>query len=104
MTAHQNGMGVLVKEALANGRLTDKNDDPVFSEKLEKLRQAAAEQHTTVDAIALAAVLAQPWADVVLSGSTTSAQLLSNMAATDVLWNNGMQERLALFAEQPEDY
>ena len=35
MTAHQNGMGVLVKEALANGRLTDKNDDPAFLAKLE---------------------------------------------------------------------
>jgi aryl-alcohol dehydrogenase-like predicted oxidoreductase len=104
MVAHQNGMGVLIKEALANGRLTDKNDDPAFSEKLEKLRQAASEQHTTVDAIALAAVLARPWVDVVLSGAATSAQLLSNVAVIDVVWSDELHEQLALLAEPPEEY
>ncbi len=104
MTAHQNGMGVLVKEALANGRLTDKNDDASFSEKLAVLKQMAAEQNTSVDAIALAGVLAQPWADLVLSGAATAAQLQSNIAAVDVVWSVELQERLALFAEPPEDY
>jgi aryl-alcohol dehydrogenase-like predicted oxidoreductase len=104
MIAHQNGMGVLIKEALANGRLTDKNDDPAFSEKLEKLRQVATEQHLTVDAIALAAVLARPWVDVVLSGAATSAQLLSNVTAIDVQWSDELQERLALLAEPTEEY
>jgi aryl-alcohol dehydrogenase-like predicted oxidoreductase len=104
MAAHQKGMGVLVKEALANGRLTDKNDDPLDLEKIQSLRQAAAEQQTTMDAIALAAVLAQPWADVVLSGATTAAQLLSNVAATNVVWNNKWQAQFDLLAESPEDY
>jgi len=104
MMAHQNGIGVLVKEALANGRLTDKNDDPVDSEKIDMLRQAAADHHSTVDAVALAAVLAQPWADVVLSGAATAAQLQSNVAATRVIWNNQLQKRLGLLAEPPEDY
>ncbi|HMD90684.1 MAG TPA: aldo/keto reductase [Anaerolineaceae bacterium] len=104
MTAHQRGMGVLVKEALANGRLTDKNDDLADSEKIELLREVAAEQLTTVDAIALAAVLAQPWADIVLSGAATTAQLVSNVAATSVVWNNNLQKRLAVMAELPEDY
>ena len=33
--------------------------------------------------LALAAALAQPWADVVLSGAVTVAQLRSNVAALD---------------------
>jgi aryl-alcohol dehydrogenase-like predicted oxidoreductase len=57
-----------------------------------------------MDAIALAAVLAQPWADVVLSGATTAAQLLSNVAATNVVWNNKWQAQFDLLAESPEDY
>ena len=35
---------------------------------------------TTPDALALAAALAQPWSDVVLSGATTREQLRSNLA------------------------
>jgi aryl-alcohol dehydrogenase-like predicted oxidoreductase len=38
----------------------------------------------TADALALAAVLAQPWADVVLGGASTRAMLQSNLAAAQV--------------------
>ena len=41
--------------------------------------------HCTVDALALAAVLAQPWADVVLSGAATAEQGRSNVNALDVI-------------------
>ncbi|HYY98956.1 MAG TPA: aldo/keto reductase, partial [Pyrinomonadaceae bacterium] len=69
------GLGVVVKEALANGRLTPRNPDPSFAAKLRLLGSEAARLDTTVDALALAAVLAQPWADVVLSGAATVGQL-----------------------------
>jgi aryl-alcohol dehydrogenase-like predicted oxidoreductase len=36
------------------------------------------------DAVALAAVLAQPWADVVLSGAASVETLRSNLRALDV--------------------
>ena len=39
---------------------------------------------TTIDALALAAVLAQPWADVVLSGAVTREQLASSLGALAV--------------------
>ncbi len=35
-------------------------------------------------ALALAAALAQPFADVVLSGATTTAQLADNLRATEI--------------------
>jgi aryl-alcohol dehydrogenase-like predicted oxidoreductase len=83
--AHRAGMGVLVKEALANGRLTDRGDVP-------PLRAEAARLGTTADALALAAVLAQPWADVVLSGAATVGQLESNLVALEVDYKEELQE------------
>ena len=54
--AHDAGMAVIVKEALANGRLTPRVPNPA-------LERAANELGATVDAVALAAVLAQPWVE-----------------------------------------
>lgn len=73
--AHAAGWTVVVKEALANGRLTERG------RLSPALRDAARTDGTTPDALALAAVLAQPWADVVLSGASTQAQLRSNLGA-----------------------
>jgi len=75
--AHDAGFRVLVKEALANGRLTSKGTD-------EALRGVAERLGAPVDAVALAFVLQQPWADVVLSGAATEAQLESNLRALHV--------------------
>jgi aryl-alcohol dehydrogenase-like predicted oxidoreductase len=83
------GMGVIVKEALANGRLTDRNAEPDFAPKRALLEHHTRRLGTTIDALALAAALAQPWADVVLSGAATAEQLRSNLAAPDVLGCGG---------------
>ena len=64
--AHEAGLQVLVKEGLANGRLAG-HDAPAT------LTAAARARGTSEDAVALAAALARPWADVVLSGATTVA-------------------------------
>lgn len=98
--AHESGMLVIVKEALANGRLTSRNLDP----QLAILQKTADFHHTSIDALALAAVLAQPWADVVLSGAATSNQLESNLQALQVEWNEETAEKLAYLAETPAHY
>ena len=72
------GWAVLVKEAVANGRLTAAGGPPAA------LTALAAARGVTEDAIALAAALAQPWASVVLSGAVTRAQLDENLAALTV--------------------
>jgi aryl-alcohol dehydrogenase-like predicted oxidoreductase len=97
--AHDAGLGVIVKEALANGRLTARgapDDGPLVA--------AARGRDTTPDALALAAVLAQPWVDVVLSGVATVDTLHSNLAALDVGWDARADEELAALAEPPEEY
>jgi aryl-alcohol dehydrogenase-like predicted oxidoreductase len=95
--AHDRGMQVLVKEALANGRLTERGAD-------ERLLAAARDVGATPDALALAAVLARPWADVVLSGAATTETLRSNLAATEVVWTDELEARLADLSEDAFDY
>lgn len=102
--ARSAGMGVTVKEAVANGRLTPRNDDPDFSDKFTRLEHQASRLNTTIDALALAAVLAQPWVDLVLSGAATVEQLESNLKAVDVMWDEEAAGDLADLAEPPEVY
>jgi aryl-alcohol dehydrogenase-like predicted oxidoreductase len=95
--AHEAGMGVMVKEALANGRLTGRGGN-------EPLSRAARRVGVSEDALALAAVLARPWVDTVLSGASTVAQLESNLAAFDIGWDDSLEEELASLAEPSERY
>jgi aryl-alcohol dehydrogenase-like predicted oxidoreductase len=62
------------------------------------------QQNTSADAVALAAVLAQDWADVVLSGSAHPDHLLSNLKALELDWDEELDEELAGLAESPEVY
>lgn len=98
--AHQAGWGVVVKEALANGRLTSRGDPGV----VDALREVGRSRDVTEDAVALAAVLAQPWADVVLSGAVTAAQVGSNAAAADLELDEEALARLAPLALDAEAY
>lgn len=78
LAASQAGMVVIVKEALANGRLTSRAPP---SAGLDLLKREAEALGTSVDALALAWVLSHPWVDVCLSGATTVQQLRSNVEA-----------------------
>jgi aryl-alcohol dehydrogenase-like predicted oxidoreductase len=84
------GWTVIVKEALANGRLA------VPGPVTELLGRHP-------DAAALSVVLAQPFADVVLSGATTVAQLRSNVVAREEAPPVDA-ERLASLAVDPQTY
>ena len=95
--AHAAGLRVYVKEALANGRLSERGAGSA-------LRAVARERGVGVDQLALAAALARPWADVVLSGASTVAQLESNLGACGVVWDDALDARLAGLAEEPAAY
>lgn len=102
--AHAHGLVVIVKEPLANGRLTPRNADPDFADKRQILEDTAARLRTTVDALALSVVLAQPWVDVVLSGAATVPQLRSNVAALDLRLDGATLTALQPLAETPHEY
>jgi aryl-alcohol dehydrogenase-like predicted oxidoreductase len=95
--AHDAGLQVYVKEALANGRLTARGAPPA-------LAGAARERGVGEDQIALAAALAQPWADVVLSGAATVQQLESNLGAARVAWDEELERSLAELVEPADEY
>ena len=78
--AHDAGWGVVIKEALANGRLASQ------------------------DRIAIAAALANPWVDVVLSGAVTAEQVGSNALASTMHLAPDQLTELAKMAEPADQY
>jgi aryl-alcohol dehydrogenase-like predicted oxidoreductase len=95
--AHDAGLTVIVKEALANGRLAGPAAPPA-------LRAVAGETEATCDAVAIAAILRLPWAGVVLSGAATAVQLVSNLHAPVVDLVEGHLARLGELVEEPATY
>ncbi|MCD2198044.1 aldo/keto reductase [Actinomycetospora endophytica] len=94
--AHDDGVLVLVKEGVANGRLVVDPPAAVV---------AVARRHGVgPDAVALAGILAQPWADVVLSGAADPDQLRANLAATGLELTDEERTALAGIAETPTGY
>ncbi|GHF16536.1 aldo/keto reductase [Streptomyces fumanus] len=95
--AHDAGLTVIVKEGMANGRLAGPHAPAA-------LRTVAEETGLTCDAVALALILRQPWADVVLSGAATRAQLASNLSAATARLDDDQVAALAALAEEPRAY
>jgi aryl-alcohol dehydrogenase-like predicted oxidoreductase len=95
--AHDAGLTVIVKEGMANGRLAAPHAPEV-------LKAVAEETSLGCDAVALALVLRQPWAGVVLSGAATVGQLASNLHAAVVDLDEDQLARLAGLTEEPQTY
>jgi aryl-alcohol dehydrogenase-like predicted oxidoreductase len=94
--AHDAGLHVLVKEALANGRLAVHPPPP--------LARLAARHGAGPDAIALAVALANPWADTVLIGAASVSQLRANLPAADLSLGDDELAELAGLAIPPRRY
>ncbi len=94
--AKAQGLGVIIKEAVANGRLTERNT----SEEAAPIRRFAAAHGATPDAIAMAAALSNAWVDVVLSGAVTIEQLTSNLRAVGLAETVGDWPRMAEAADE----
>jgi aryl-alcohol dehydrogenase-like predicted oxidoreductase len=95
--AHDAGLTVIVKEGMANGRLAE----PYAPDALKAVAQEA---ELGCDAVALALILRQPWAGVVLSGAATVTQLASNLHAPVVDLDEDRLARLAALVEDPRAY
>ena len=95
--AHDAGMGTIVKEALANGRLATRGAHAALDRVADRLGAAP-------DAVALAAVLAQPFVDIVLSGAATTGALRSNLAAATVELDADALAELDALEERSDAY
>ena len=73
-------------------------------QRLDVLQDEALRIGTSADVLALAFVLAQPWADIVLSGAATVSQLESNVFAARMKILPDSAERLAALAVGSAEY
>ena len=94
--ASRRELTVIVKEALANGRLVTEPPAAVLA-VAERLGAAP-------DAVALAAVAAQPWVDRVLLGSAGVGQLPQNLRAGEIVLDDEDLAALTGGAEDPVEY
>jgi aryl-alcohol dehydrogenase-like predicted oxidoreductase len=92
--AHDANWLVVIKEVLANGRLTLRGGDA-------STRALAVEGGRPLAQLAVGAALGQPWADIVLSGAVIRDQLRENVRATPLAVSNAT---LATVSEDPERY
>jgi aryl-alcohol dehydrogenase-like predicted oxidoreductase len=99
--AAEAGWPVLVKEAVANGRLAPGGDAAGPGSPLAAVAAAAG---VTPDAVAIGAALAQPWVTVVLSGAVSPAQLDSNLAALSLAEPAVASQLTDAMAESPARY
>jgi aryl-alcohol dehydrogenase-like predicted oxidoreductase len=104
--AHGAGMRVVVKESLANGRLTQGNrdEDDVLFPAVARIRELAENRGTTLETLALGAALARPWADVVLTGAATVGQIQSNVAALELAYDAELEEQLRSVSIDSTEY
>ncbi|MEM8894860.1 MAG: aldo/keto reductase [Bacteroidota bacterium] len=86
--AADRGMGIIVKEGLANGRLTERNVDPNIEKHIDILKAIAKNYGVGIDSIALAYILSKSYNPVVLSGAATEGQLESNIKAAEIQLTN----------------
>lgn len=105
--ASETGWRVIVKEGVANGRLTDRNKAEDFASKRGLLQTFAENLNSTIDAVSLAAIVAQPWSSTILSGAATREQIRSNAVAISLADQCSLEEWSSLaeqLAETPIQY
>lgn len=102
--AHVEGLGVIHKEILANGRLTLRNEAAAFAAKRKTLEEQAKRLQTTLPALAFAASLSRPWVSVTLSGAATAAQVRESVRSLEVLWDDEAEDVLTSLREPSEAY
>lgn len=97
--AHEAGLEVMCKEIFANGRLSPRGD--LAGGPLGVL---ARELGATEDAVAVAAALAQPFADVLVLGAATVEQLDSQLVGAGLELSPAVLERLDGLREDAAAY
>lgn len=96
------GARVIVKEPVANGLLAPGGGDG--SAAVRRVEGLAADLGVPIDQLAIAAALARPWADLVLSGAVDAVQVVSNVAAAGVVVPADVADALREVAGNPHEY
>lgn len=100
--ASEAGLFIIIKEGVANGRLTPRGQND--RDKNQELIQLANSLNTTIDALALAFIINQPWVDSVLSGAATTEHLQANLKALDLEFTPKHLAELQQYTENSSSY
>jgi aryl-alcohol dehydrogenase-like predicted oxidoreductase len=95
---------VIVKEALANGRLFENNNFPHYTPLYTDLKSIAQQHLVGVDAIALRYVMQTVNPSYVLSGASTAVQLEQNLKARDIILSTAEIEMLSAHEISTQQY
>ncbi|MCI4666748.1 MAG: aldo/keto reductase [Bacteroidia bacterium] len=98
------GARLVIKEALANGRIFPNSNYPDYEFAYKKLQQLAAKYETGIDAVALRFCLDSIQPFIVLSGASTAEQLQQNMDALRFKLNEEELEELKDLKVLPDLY
>ena len=85
---------MIIKEGMANGRLLE----------CKALHDVAQQLEAPADAVALAAIMAQPFEPMVLSGAVSAEQLESNAEALKIHIPKDLLEKLLELRIEPHSY
>lgn len=100
----EDGKIVIIKEAMANGRLFKNDSFSHYAPLYDHLEKLSKKHKTTVDALALRFVIDNLNPTVVLSGAATENQLASNLMANSIGLNQNELNYLSGFAANRDDY
>lgn len=98
------GKRIIIKEALANGRLFRNENYPTYFRLYDKLESIATDRNVGVDAIALRFCIDTINPFMVLSGASEVNQLKENLKANTVKLDTSELEDLQSFGVEPHDY
>jgi aryl-alcohol dehydrogenase-like predicted oxidoreductase len=100
----KDGKQLVIKEALANGRLFPNNAYPVYKDLYKELMDISTKYEVGIDAIALNFCLAQLKGAIVLSGANKPEYLQQNLKAKNLKLSIQEIDTLAKYKRTPEFY
>lgn len=98
------GKKVIIKEALANGRVFRNEKFQHYNKAYQSLEQLSKKYHVNIDAVALRFVIDSLQPTYVLSGAANSMQLYQNLKALNFTFTLEELELLKTLKVAPEDY
>ena len=103
-TLLEQGKSVIIKEAMANGRILKNRDYPHYEPLYKVLDKLASARRVGVDAIALRFVMDSLQPTIVLSGAATKKQLAANLKARFIELSPEEIASLKEYSTASEDY
>ncbi|WP_397444490.1 aldo/keto reductase [Polaribacter sp. R77954] len=95
---------VVIKEALANGRIFSNENYPNYTDMYEFLEELATKHNVGADAIALKYCMQTIPESTILSGASSNMQLQENLKVNSFSLSNTEIEQLKSFKATPDSY